>query len=215
MEYFTTFLWGLASFLSPCMLPMLPIYLSYFSKKQAKKGKPFLLSVSFVAGFAAVFCALGFFIGSLGALLSDFHEIVEIAGGIIIILLGLNALGIFHFPHGKETHTSPDITGFISAFLFGIVFSVSHIPCVGAFLGTALATAGVSGSMGKSVLMLGSYSLGMGVPFLICAVLIEKLEPMIQKVGKNHHSINLVCGILLIFLGALMATGLLHKLFHI
>lgn len=215
MEYFTTFLWGLASFLSPCMLPMMPLYLSYFSKEQGKEGKAFLLSVSFVLGFTAVFCVLGLFIGSLGALFFNFHEVVEMIGGIIIILLGLNALGLFHFPHGKERHNCPEIAGLASSFLFGVVFSASHIPCVGAFLGTALATAGVSGSICKSVLMLGSYSLGMGVPFLICAVMIEKLEPFIQKVKKNHHGISAFCGGLLILLGILMASGLLHKLFHI
>lgn len=215
MEYLTTFLWGFVSFLSPCMLPMLPIYLSYFSKEHAGRARTFALSISFVAGFSVVFCSLGLFVGSLGALLSEFHKIVETVGGIIIILLGFNALGLFHLPHGKGKHFSPKITGSVSAFLFGVVFSISHIPCVGAFLGTALTTAGISGSMSASVLLLLSYSLGMGVPFLICALVFERLEPFIEKMKKTYRGVSLFCGVFFIFLGIMMATGLLHKILHV
>lgn len=213
MEYFSTFFWGLVSFLSPCMLPMLPIYLSYFSNEQS--GKTFWMSLGFVSGFSVVFCTLGLFIGGLGALLSGFHETVEKIGGVIIVLLGLNTLGVFHFPHGKGGHKSPNVTGFVSAFLFGVVFSVGHIPCVAAFLGTALATAGVVGSVWKSVLMLLSYSVGMGLPFLACAFIVKQIGPFIQKVKQNYGSIRLVCGILLILLGVFMTIGWLHKLLHI
>lgn len=214
MEYLTTLFVGIVSFMSPCMLPMLPIYLSYFSRGQEGKGKVLPAALSFVAGFAAVFCVLGLFVGSVGELLSGFHEAVEIIGGIIIVILGLNTLGVFHFPHGKGEHKFPKVTGLCSAFLFGVVFSVSHLPCVGAFLGTALATAGVSGSMGKSVLLLLVYSLGMGIPFIVAAVLSEKLGPFIQKVQKNYRVISFVCGVLLILLGIGMATGLFHHLLH-
>ena len=214
MEYLTTFFVGLISFLSPCMLPMLPIYLSYFSKEQSNKARTFVSSLCFVVGFALVFCALGLCVGSLGALLSRFHEIVEIICGSIIVVLGLNTLGLFHFPHGKEVHASPKVTGYVSAFFFGVAFSVSHLPCVGAFLGTALATAGVSGSVADAVLLLLTYSLGMGIPFLISALLIGKIEPVIKKVKENHHSINIICGFFLIVLGILMITDLLHHLLH-
>ena len=103
MEYLTTFLWGFVSFLSPCMLPMLPIYLSYFSKEHAGRARTFALSISFVAGFSVVFCSLGLFVGSLGALLSEFHKIVETVGGIIIILLGFNASLSFAFVEMRRT----------------------------------------------------------------------------------------------------------------
>ncbi|MBO5409187.1 MAG: cytochrome c biogenesis protein CcdA [Clostridia bacterium] len=214
MEYITALFVGVVSFLSPCMLPMLPIYLSYFSKgKQGKIGTLFR-SLCFVAGFGTVFCGLGLFVGSLGTLLSDFHEGIELVGGIIIVLLGFSTLGLFHFPHANEEHHVPRVTGYVSAFLFGVVFSVSHLPCMGSFLGTALATAGVLGSAGKSVLLLLIYSLGMGIPFLIAAFLSESLGTVIQKLQKSYGVIRIICGVLLIALGIAMATGWFHHWLH-
>ncbi len=213
MEYLTIFLVGVASFLSPCMLPMLPIYFSYFAGDTKRKSKTFFGALCFVAGFSVVFCALGLFMGSLGALLGRFHQWVETIGGIIVVLLGLNFLGIIKLPH-FEFHSSHQVTGYISAFIFGIIFSVSHIPCVGALLGTALATAGVSGSVGEGLLLLFTYSMGMGVPFLVSALLLKRLNPLFESVQKHYRTVNLVCGILLIALGVCMATGLLHHLFH-
>ncbi len=214
MDYLTTFAVGIISFLSPCMLPMLPIYFSYFSQNSNHKGKIFLTSLSFVLGFSVLFCALGLFMGGLGALLSRFHMAVELISGGIVVLLGLNFLGILKLPHRSGSHSHHKVTDLASAFLFGVLFSVSHLPCVGAFLGTALVTAGVSGSVGKGVLLLLAYSAGMGIPFLVSAVLSEKLSPVIENVKKNYRVINLICGILLIVLGVLMATGLLHHMFH-
>lgn len=213
MEYLTTFLAGVVSFLSPCMLPMLPIYFSYFAGESGKKSKTFVGAVSFVAGFSVVFCALGLFVGTLGALLSRFHEWVEVLGGIVVVLLGLSFLGLFHLPH-LEFHSSHKVTGVISAFVFGVIFSVSHIPCVGAFLGASLATAGISGSVGKGILLLFCYSMGMGVPFLLSALLLNRLNPVFESVKKNHKIIDIICGILLILLGICMATGVVHHLFH-
>ena len=213
MEYLTIFFVGIVSFLSPCMLPMLPIYFSYFGGESNRKSKTFIGAVAFVAGFSAVFCTLGLFMGSLGALLSRFHEWVEIIGGIVVVLLGLSFLGLFHLPH-FEFHSSHKVTGIISAFVFGIIFSVSHIPCVGAFLGTALATAGMSGSVGEGILLLFCYSMGMGAPFLISALVLNRLNPLFESIKKNHKVIDIVCGVLLIALGFCMATGVLHHLFH-
>lgn len=214
MHYITTFLVGVVSFLSPCMLPMLPIYFSYFSKDSRQTSKTFLGALCFVAGFSVVFCSLGLFAGSLGALLVGFHEWVERICGIVVALLGLNFLGVIKLPSVKWIHLSHNVTGFLSAFVFGVVFSISHIPCVGAFLGTALVTAGVSGSVGQGLLLLFCYSMGMGVPFLMSALLTERLTPFLESVKKNDQLIHLVCGILLVLLGIGMATGLFHHLFH-
>lgn len=215
MEYITALFVGVVSFLSPCMLPMLPLYLSYFSKGKQGKIGTLLRSLCFVAGFGTVFCGLGLFVGSLGTLLSDFHEGIEIVGGIVIVLLGLSTMGLFHLPHWKGDHHFPEVTGCFSAFLFGVIFSISHLPCVGSFLGTALTTAGVSGSCGKSVLLLLTYSLGMGIPFLIAALLSESLGTAIEKLQKSYGMIRILCGILLIALGIAMATGWFHHWLHI
>ena len=197
------------------MLPMLPIYFSCFAGDNGNKAKTFISSVSFVLGFTFVFCTLGMFAGSFGFALSKFHEAVEMIGGIIVILLGLNFLGVIKIPFLKGIHTSHNVKGVFSAFVFGMVFSVSHIPCVGAFLGTSLMTASASGSIVKGILLLLSYSLGMGVPFLISALIIEKLKNAFKLIENNYKSINLVCGIFLVVLGVCMATGLLHKVLHL
>ncbi len=215
MEYIITFLVGIISFISPCMLPMLPIYISYFAGDNAKKSKTFISSVSFVAGFTVVFCALGMFAGSLGFVLGKFHEAVEMISGIIVIILGLNFLGIIKIRLFKGIHASHNVKGIFSAFVFGIVYSVSHLPCVGAFLGTSLMTASASGSVGKGILLLLSYSLGMGIPFLISALVVEKLKTAFSAIERNYKTINLICGIFLVVLGICMATGLFHHLLHI
>lgn len=215
MEYVMTFLEGIISFISPCMLPMLPIYISYFAGESNKKSKIIFLATTFVAGFTFVFCTLGFFAGSIGSMLHEFHSAVDIISGIIIIILGLGFLGIIKIPFLKGIHSSHKVTGFFTAFIFGVFFSISHMPCIGAFLGAALMTASASGSIAKGILMLLSYSLGMGLPFLICALLTEKIAPSIAAIKRNYKVINLVSGILLILLGISMATGLIHKLEHL
>lgn len=215
MEYIITFLQGLISFISPCMLPMLPIYLSCFAGENGSKTKTFVSSISFVLGFTLVFCTLGMFAGSLGYVLSRFHEVVEMVGGLIVILLGLNFLGVIKIPFLKGIHASHNVKGVFSAFVFGMVFSVSHIPCVGAFLGTSLMTASASGSITEGILLLLSYSLGMGIPFLISAIVVDKLKNAFKSIENNYKTINLVCGIFLVVLGICMATGLLHRVLHL
>ncbi len=215
MEYLITFLQGLISFISPCMLPMLPIYISYFSGEKYVKSKVFILSFAFVTGFTFVFCTLGMFAGSLGLILGKFHEYVEIVGGIIIIILGLNFLGIINIRLFKGIHTSHRVKGVFSAFVFGIIYSVSHLPCVGAFLGTSLTTASVSGSAVKGILLLLSYSLGIGIPFLVSALVVERLKNAFALIEKNYKVINLVCGLFLVVLGICMATGIFHRLLHL
>lgn len=214
LQYLTTFLVGIISFISPCMLPMLPIYISYFSGNRNKKSKTFASALSFVTGFTLIFCLLGLFAGSIGGLLSKFHTAIEMICGIIIILLGMDFLGIINISFIKGFHTERKVTGLFSAFIFGVVFSISHAPCIGAFLGTALATASASGSWWEGIMELLAYSLGMGIPFLISALLIDKLSGAFDAIKRNYKIINLVCGILLILLGVFMATGLMHELAH-
>ena len=215
MEYFMTFIEGIVSFISPCMLPMLPVYISYFAGESGKKSWAIISAIAFVAGFTVIFCTLGFFAGSIGAMLHQFHSVVDIVCGIIIIFLGLNFLGVIKIPFLKGIHPEHKVTGIFTAFLFGVFFSISHMPCIGAFLGAALMTASASGSMIRGILMLLTYSLGMGIPFLICALLTEKLAPSIAVIKRNYKTINLISGILLILLGTAMATGLIHKLEHL
>ena len=207
MEFAITFLEGFISFISPCMLPLLPLYISYFAGGADKKHKVFLRALSFVLGFTVVFSLLGLFAGTLGAFLREYRTAVNIAGGALIIIFGLSYLELIRLPFFKGIRNGRTADTVVSAFLFGIVYSVSLTPCIGAFLGSALALAGVSGTALKGVLLLVTYSLGLGVPFLISALLIERLNTAFTFIKRNYRVINIVCGGFLILIGILMALG--------
>ena len=215
MQYFITFLEGIISFISPCMLPLLPLYISYFTAEsdgEVNKKKVFLRALAFVVGFSAVFCVLGLFAGTVGTFLRKYQTILNIICGIIVVIFGLSYLEIIPLPFFKGMTRSHKATSVLSAFLFGVIYSVSLSPCIGAFLGSALMLASTSGSVAKGVTLLLTYSLGMGIPFLISALLLDKLKNTFKVIKKHYKIINTVCGIFLIVIGIVMATGLLDKL---
>lgn len=207
MEYIITFLEGLISFISPCMLPMLPIYISYFAAGADKKGKMLAGVASFVLGFTLVFSALGLFAGTLGSFLSKYQTLVNIVSGSLVVLFGLSYLEVLHLPFFKGMHAGKKAGGVISAFVFGVIYSVSLTPCVGAFLGSALMMASSAGTAVKGVTLLLVYSLGLGVPFIISALLIDQLAGAFGFIKSHYKIINLVCGIFLIAVGIVMAFG--------
>ena len=211
MQYFISFLEGIITFISPCLLPMLPVYVSYFAGGGERTGKKTLLGASgFVLGFTAVFVAMGALAGSLGAFLREYKLWVDLVGGIIVIGFGLNYLGILklNFFRGFTGGVRGDM-GFFSALVFGIVFSVGWTPCVGAFLGSALMLASQQGHVLEGMGMLLCYSLGLGVPFLLSALLIDRLKNAFDWIKRNYKTVNILCGSLLILVGVLMATGLM------
>lgn len=214
MQYLVSFVEGIITFISPCLLPMLPIYLSYFAGGGERSTKKTLLGATgFVLGFTVVFTALGALAGTLGSFLIKYETVVNIILGLIVIVFGLNYLGVFKlkiFSGGNRTVKNTEM-GFFPAFLFGVVFSVGWTPCVGAFLGSALAMASGQGDVISGIIMLLLYSLGLGVPFLLSAVLIDKLKGAFNFIKKNYKTINIICGIFLIVIGILMATGLMNK----
>ena len=212
MQYIITFIQGIVSFVAPCVLPMLPVYISYIAGADKGKGNVFIRSLFFVLGFTSVYTLFGLFAGTLGSLFVKYEVAFHVACGIIIILLGLNFLNIFKIPFLKGIHRSHKVTGILSAFLFGVIFSVSHLPCLGALLGSALALAAHSGNTIEGILLLVVYSLGLGMPFLAAAMLIEKLKKVFDVINKNYKTVNIICGILLVLIGIAMATGLLHDL---
>lgn len=215
MQYIITFLEGIISFISPCMLPMLPIYVSYFAGNANKKKHTFLRALAFVIGFTVVFSLLGLFAGTLGAFLAKYKTIVNIVSGLLVIAFGLSYLEVFQIPFFKGIQNKHEIDSIFSAFLFGVIYSISLTPCVGAFLGSALMMASTSGTALQGVLLLVTYSVGMGVPFLISAVLIEKLNTAFTFIKKHYHIINLVSGIFLIVTGVVIAFGWMNKLISI
>ncbi len=217
MQYFISFLEGVITFISPCLLPMLPIYITYFAGGQQKEtGKTVKNALGFISGFTIVFVLMGALAGTVGRLLTEYKIVVDVITGVIVILFGLNFLGILKINIFKGSKSAKkDNLGFFSSMLFGIVFSVGWTPCVGAFLGSALMLAANRGTVVEGVLMLLLYSLGLGIPFFISAILIDKLKGAFAFIKSHYKIINTVCGAFLIVVGVLMATGLLGKLLNI
>lgn len=212
MQLIVTFLEGLISFLSPCMLPMLPLYIGYFSGGRERRTHTLLHALCFVLGFTLVFTLLGIFAGTLGGLLVRHRTAVQIVSGLIVIVLGLSYLELLPLPFFRGMGRQAQITGMLSAFVFGILYSVSLTPCVGAFLGAALMLASNTGSALYGAALLIAYSLGLGIPFLLSAVLLDALTGAFEAVKRHYRVLNTVCGSLLILLGILMATGLMSRM---
>lgn len=216
MQYIISFLEGIITFISPCLLPMLPVYISYFAggHQEQNTKKTLINALGFVLGFTVVFVLLGALAGSLGGLFRRHQTIVNLFTGAIVVVFGLNYLGLLKlslFQGGKGFHQNKSLS-FFSAVLFGMVFSVGWTPCVGAFLGSALLLASQQGLMLAGVLMLLCYSVGLGVPFVVSALLIAKLKTAFDFIKQHYDIINKVCGIFLIAIGIFMMTGLLGRI---
>lgn len=215
MAYLISFLEGIITFLSPCLLPMLPIYLSYFAGGGIRStGKTLRNALGFILGFTVVFMAMGALAGTVGSFLKSHQTAVNIVSGLIVIAFGLSFLGVFRlsFFKGSRFRVQAEQMGFFSALVFGVVFSLGWTPCVGAFLGSALALASQQGHVLTGMGMLLAYSLGLGVPFLLSALLIDKLKSAFDWVKAHYQIINTISGGLLILIGVLMATGTLGRL---
>jgi cytochrome c-type biogenesis protein len=214
MIYLITFLEGVITFISPCLLPMLPAYVSYFvgQNRQSTLKGAFINALGFVLGFTLVFVLLGTFAGALGRILKEYSTAVNLIAGLIIIVIGLNFIGYITIPFLNQTRQLSlkigDL-GFLSSLLFGIVFSLGWTPCVGAFLGSALMLAASRGESLQGLFLLLSFSLGLGIPFVASALLIERLKSTFDFIKKNYRVINLLSGLLLVLVGILLATGLL------
>lgn len=271
MDYLLTFLEGLASFISPCMLPMIPLYLSYFAgedeideqepqtspvgdktespaettlqtateetetsgneKKSEGTKKPVVSertdankkasnkkhlvavrSLFFVIGFTLMFVVFGGLVGLIGGYINKHKTIINIVAGAIVIIFGLSYIGLFRLPFFKGLKKSYKVDGAWSAFLFGIVFAVGVGPCTGAFLGSALALASTSGTAAKGLLLLLFYSMGIGIPFIITAVLTDKTKKLFGFIKRHFKAVKIVSGSLLVVMGILMAAGVMDKL---
>ena len=218
MTYFISFLEGIITFISPCLLPMLPVYASYFAGGGTRTvGKTLKNALGFVLGFTLVFVLMGALAGSVGGLLRTYQTWVNLVTGLIVVFFGLHFLGVFKLNlfRGMRGGGARKGMGFFSSVLFGFVFSIGWTPCVGAFLGSALMLASQQGSMVQGILMLLCYALGLGIPFVISAVLIDKLKSTFDFIKRHYRVINLVCGALLVAIGILIATGLLGRLLAI
>ncbi len=210
---------GVVSFLSPCVLPLIPAYLSFMTgltaaelaqedRRTARVLAPALL---FVAGFSVVFVALGATASVLGDFLSEYRVVIEKAAGIAVIAFGVLMLGIIKVPwlYGEARVDMEKSRSFGkgAAFVMGMSFAAGWTPCVGPILGSILALAASSGSVGQGVVLLLAYSLGLGAPFILVAVLFSRVGGLMRWLGRHSLVINRVAGVLLIVAGVLILTG--------
>lgn len=206
MEYLLIFLEGIASFISPCLLPMVPIYVAYFVGEEEKNLKKSILnSLGFIMGFTVVFLILAIFASKLGGVVSENMRYIKILFGVIMILFGLNYMGFLNIKLLNKTYSSKfevKNLNFWKAILFGLVFSISWTPCVGAFLSSALLLIAKNQDIVKGIILILFYSIGLGIPFVLSTILIEKLKGLFQTIKKNYGMIRKVSGILLILMGA-------------
>ena len=208
MNYVLTFLEGIASFISPCLLPMVPIYISYFIGQENNNSKKAITnSIGFVLGFTTVFLILSIFASSLGAVLSNNIKYIKIFFGILIILFGLNYMGLLNIGFlnkSKVKNVDTKNFNFFKAMIFGTLFSISWTPCIGTFLSSALLLIAREQDMVKGIILMLLYSIGLGIPFIISAILIEKLKSVFDFIKKHYDIIKRISGIILIIAGVYM-----------
>ncbi|MCX7614304.1 MAG: cytochrome c biogenesis CcdA family protein [Clostridiales bacterium] len=215
MDYLLSFLEGMITFLSPCLLPMIPVYVAFFTGQHNKtvKNRALLNAFGFILGFTLLFVFLGAFAGTLGHFLKAYSSYVSLFTGLFVILFGLHFMGAIRLPYlniNKQLSLSASHTGFFSCLLFGMIFAVSWTPCAGVFLGSALMLAANSGESTKGITMLLCYSFGLGIPFLISAVLIERVKSTFAFIKKHYKIFNIISGLFLIVVGLFMATGYMN-----
>ncbi len=206
MSWFLTFLEGILSFLSPCTLPLVPIYISYFAAFDATKRIKVWAPFIFVLGFSAVFTLLGAFAGSIGSFFTLYRRQLSVVLGILMILYGIAVFLPIYLPMFKLKKIK--LKGIFSCLLLGIVFALAITPCTGAFLGSALMLAANSTSIKEGSLLLFIYSLGLGVPFILTAFLTINLKKMLLFTSKHERIIKILCGVFIIFSGILTALGI-------
>ncbi|MGL5256325.1 MAG: cytochrome c biogenesis CcdA family protein [Proteocatella sp.] len=221
MDYIVVFLEGIITFISPCILPMIPIYVTYFmggidnTDDSSSNKNAVINSLGFVLGFTIIFVLLGAAAGSFGNFISSHTALFNVISGILMIILGLNYIDIINIKFLKmsnKIHYRVNIFKFEKAVLFGIIFSIGWSPCVGAFLGSALMLAANTQTILHGSLMLLAYSIGLGIPFILSALLIENLKHTFNFIKKHYKLINNLSGIFLILIGIAMISGMFGKL---
>lgn len=204
MQYLITFIEGLASFISPCILPIIPVYISYFAGESQNEKKSIINSLGFVSGFTIVFILLGVFAGTFGKLITRYANYVNIIFGIFLIIISLNYMGVIFIKFLNKTkgiNKDKKDLNFLTSILFGIIFSLSWTPCVGAFLSSALVLASTTGSIFKGATLLLTYSLGLAIPFILTTFLLEKMKSTFDFIKKNYNIINKIAGSILLISG--------------
>jgi cytochrome c-type biogenesis protein len=205
---------GLLSFLSPCVLPLIPSYITFLTglslEDAQRAGRHALLhSALFVLGFSLIFVALGFTATALGTLLLQHREWISRAGGVIIIVFGLYLLGAFNMgmlARERRLHLADKPVGYLGSVLVGVAFGAGWTPCLGPILGSILAYTASAADYGRGFLLLSAYSLGLAVPFLLAALLLQRFLAVFAKLKRTMLIVSRVSGAVLVIIGILMVT---------
>lgn len=217
------FIAGIASFLSPCVFSLMPVYISYLTGRSIEENysknvrwNTLIHGVFFILGFSVVFISLGLAFSAVGSFLYSLKDILMRVGGVVIILFGIHMVGIFRIPfldYDLRPHSNLDRSrGFISSFFLGIFFSAGWSPCVGPVLGSILTLALTSGAVQSGFWLLVAYSVGMAIPFIITAAFLEWARKVIQKQSKLLKWIEIGMGCILILVGILLISGAFSRL---
>jgi cytochrome c-type biogenesis protein len=213
------FVAGLVSFLSPCVLPLVPGYVSLISgagieELQGSESKLFrkvmLNSIAFILGFSVVFITLGALSTEMGQLLARYKSTLARVAGVVIILFGLHLTGIFRINAlyaDKRLHSVKGGSTVVGAFVIGFAFAFGWTPCVGPILAVILGFAAEQDSVMKGILLLAVYSLGLAVPFLLTSLGIERFLKFYSRFRAHMHAVEVGSGVLLILLGVLLVFG--------
>ncbi len=215
---------GLASFLSPCVLALVPAYIGYLGGRSVtpsgqvveNRWVTFSHGVAFVLGFSLVFIILGAAASAIGSLLYDLRGWLARIGGVVVILFGLHTMGVINIPFldydtRRQAVPNPSL-GYLSSALMGVFFSAGWAPCVGPVLGAVLTLALNSANLSQGVILLTAYSVGLAIPFLLAALGIGRVAELMRRHGKLVHYLSIATGALLVVIGILLFTGTLQQL---
>jgi cytochrome c-type biogenesis protein len=219
---------GVLSFLSPCILPLVPPYLCFLAgisldDLARDETRPWWrpdwrvvsLACAFVLGFATVFVALGASASTLGKAVTEYFDTLAIVAGIVIIVLGLHFLGVFRIGllfREARFHAAAKPAGFLGAYVVGLAFAFGWTPCVGPVLATILMVAGIEGSAARGALLLGAYALGIGIPFLLAALFSAPFMRMMARLRPHMGTVEKVIGSGLVLTGVLFLTGSMPRI---
>ncbi len=215
---------GLASFLSPCVLALVPAYIGYLGGRSVtasgqvgdNRWATFTHGLFFVLGFSVVFILLGAAASAIGALMYDLRSWLARIGGLVVILFGLHTMGVIHIPFldfdtRRQVRPNPSL-GYLSSALMGVFFSAGWAPCVGPVLGAVLTLALSSAKVSQGVLFLTAYSAGLAIPFLLAALGIGRITEWMRRYQRVLRAVSLVTGGVMVLLGVLLLTGSLSRL---
>lgn len=235
---------GLLSFISPCVLPLVPAYIGYLTGQAANTASSTLAMVRvgadggdvvvgeqpsrwvvllhglfFVLGFSVIFVLLGISAGAIGQLGRQFLQATDWImriGGLLIIVLGLHTMGVIRIPFlyydtRKQTQPKHEL-GYLGSLFMGVTFSAGWSPCLGPILAAMLTLGASTGSTGRAALLLTAYALGLGIPFLATALLLDRMSGQLSRLQKHMRTIELISGILLIIVGVVIFSGALQRL---